>query len=397
MIRSVLTAAIVIAVAAGGCASTALQRDTEAVGSTDAIVLDDGTGAKLLVSPRLQGRIMNTHLGHRSTIGWICYPEIAEGETHRGFNNFGGQDRFWLGPEGGPYSIYFAPGVKFDRKIWVVPPDFDKGPFAVVKKTSDQVVFRREMAITNYKGTKFQVKVERTVGMFLPSEFEKKLGMAVPDGVRCVGSYSDNVLTNGGAEKWTRDGGLLNIWILGQFEPGSRTVIIAPFKPGKGKPYRDDIYFGAVPADRLKAVAKAMVFRADACREGKFGIPQARTTGFAGSFNFSENQLVVVRFDVPTEPALYADSAWKTDMPDPYAGDLFQCYNSDRTGTPDERYAFYELESVSPSKELAPGESIRHVHETWCFQGHYLGLKEIAAKLLGADLDEVKKAMFGSM
>jgi hypothetical protein len=380
--------------AAAGCTSC-WDKGVDAVGRNDAIVLEGDGGAKVLVSPKLQGRIMNASFDSESRVGWINYPEIAEGETHPGFNNFGGQDRFWLGPEGGPYSIYFAPGVKFDRSIWVVPPDFDKGPFTVVEKTPKKVLFRRDMNLTNYKGTKFQAKVEREVGVIPTEELKTKLGVELPAGVAFGGSYSDNVLANAGSEPWKKDTGLLNIWILGQFVPGPRTVIIAPFKPGEGKPYRDDVYFGAVPADRLMAVGNAMVFRADGYKEGKFGIPQARTTGLAGSYDYERNLLVVIRFDVPSELSLYADSAWKTDMPDPYAGDLFQCYNSDRMGKPDQRAAFYELESVSPSKELAPGEKLRHRQETYCFNGDPAKLKEIAAKTLGVDLDAVQSAMFG--
>jgi len=382
-----------LVVLACGCASN-WDKGLDAVGRDDAIVLEGEDGAKILVSPRLQGRIMNTAVGSEDEVGWICYPEIREGETHPGFNNFGGQDRFWLGPEGGPYSIYFAPGVEFKREIWVVPADFDKGPFTVVEKTPARVLFRRDMNLSNYKGTKFMAKVDREVGIVPADAMQKDIAVAVPAGVRYAGSYSLNTLKNGGAEPWKKDTGLLNIWILGQFVPGPRTTIIAPFKPGEGQPYRDDVYFGKVPQERLKVAGSTVLMKADGRYEGKFGIPQSRTTGLAGSFDFDRNLLVIVKFDVPASPALYADSAWKTDLPDPYAGDLFQCYNSDRTKRPDGRYAFYELESVSPSVELEPGQSILHKQSTYCFQGDYEALKGIAKAVLGADLDEIQKQMF---
>ena len=40
-------------------------------------------------------------------------------------NVFGGEDRFWLGPEGGQYALYFKPGDPFDLDHWQVPDAFD--------------------------------------------------------------------------------------------------------------------------------------------------------------------------------------------------------------------------------------------------------------------------------
>jgi hypothetical protein len=152
-----------------------------------------------------------------------------------------------------------------------------------------------------------------------------------------------------------------------------------------------------VGPDRLKVLGNAVLFRADARKEGKFGIPQSRTTGRAGSFDFQKNLLVVVTFDVPPEPALYGNSAWVKEQPDPYTGDLFQTYNNDASpGTAGARYPFYELESVSPSRELKQGESVRHRQATYCFQGDYGQLRSLAREVLGVDLDEVKKAMLQS-
>ena len=40
-------------------------------------------------------------------------------------NVFGGEDRFWLGPEGGQYALYFKPDDPFDLDHWQVPDAFD--------------------------------------------------------------------------------------------------------------------------------------------------------------------------------------------------------------------------------------------------------------------------------
>jgi uncharacterized protein DUF6786 len=365
-----------------------------AVGKDDAIVLSGEGGSKVLVSPRYQGRIMTTKVGPIESVGFVSMKTIAEGETHPNFNNFGGQDRYWLGPEAGQYGIYFAPGADYDRKVWQVPPDFDKGPFKVEGKDAGKVKLSRDIAVMNYIGTRFKARAEREVGLIPAAGVSSALGVDLPAGVNYCGSYSENRLINAGDQPWKKETGLINIWVLGQFEPGDQTVIIAPFKPGDGPAYRDEPYFGKVKPDRLKQVGNAVLLRADGRSEGKVGIAQMRTGGLAGSMDYQKHLLVVVRFDVPKEPALYGNSSWVKNQPDPYSGDLFQTYNSDRSGSPDQRYAFYEMESVSPSVELAPGKGVVHRHETYCFQGDDAKLEELARKILGVDLAEVKKAMF---
>lgn len=376
----------------GGCKST-FERMVDVVGRDDAIVFTGEGGSKVLVSPRLQGRIMTTKVGSVESVGFVSVKTIEEGENHPNFNNFGGQDRLWLGPEAGQFGIYFEPGVELTRENWTVPADFDKGPFQVEKRNDGMALLTRDISVKNYSGTSFQVKAAREVGIILSGQMSKDLGVELPEGVSYAGSYSDNKITNTGDTKWDKEKGLVNIWILGQLEPGPKTVIIAPFKPGQGQPYRDEPYFGKIPEDRLKLLENALLLRADANKEGKVGIPQNRTTGIAGSFDFIQNLLVVVKFDVPKEAALYANSSWEKKQAEPYSGDLFQTYNSNRSGTPDQRYAFYELESVSPSVELGPGESVRQRHETHCFQGDYVSLRGLAWKILAVDLDRVKEAM----
>ena len=39
--------------------------------------------------------------------GWLNREAIASGERKEHINVFGGEDRFWLGPEGGQFSIFF--------------------------------------------------------------------------------------------------------------------------------------------------------------------------------------------------------------------------------------------------------------------------------------------------
>ncbi|MGG5905692.1 DUF6786 family protein, partial [Sphingobacterium daejeonense] len=36
-------------------------------------------------------------------------------------NAYGGEDRLWLGPEGGPFSLYFENGKEMVYEIWKPP------------------------------------------------------------------------------------------------------------------------------------------------------------------------------------------------------------------------------------------------------------------------------------
>ncbi|MBD0259018.1 MAG: hypothetical protein ICV83_25145, partial [Cytophagales bacterium] len=74
------------------------------------------TRAQVLVSPAYQGRVMTSTASGPAgnSYGWINYDLIASGKTGPHMNAFGGEDRFWLGPEGGQYGLYFRKGDPFD-------------------------------------------------------------------------------------------------------------------------------------------------------------------------------------------------------------------------------------------------------------------------------------------
>jgi hypothetical protein len=50
---------------------------------------------------------------------------------------------------------------------------------------------------------------------------------------------------------------------------------------------------------------------------------------------------------------------------------------------------FYELESVSPAADLAPGTTLRHKHNVYHFTGNKEELNMIATKALGVSLDTI--------
>ncbi len=363
-------------------------------------VLEGDGGSKVLVSPALQGRLMTFKVGTVESTGLVNAAAIALGETNPNFNNFGGADRFWLGPEAGQFGLYFAPGVDFTREIWKVPDALDRGPFQVTASSPTKVSMTRGMDVMNYSGTRFKMRVDREIGVIPADSLMDELGARIAEGVQYVGAYSLNTMTNTGDAPWKEETGLASIWILGQFNPSDSTVIIAPFRPGDdaelGPAFNDD-YFGKVSKEapeRLKVLGNTALFVGDARREGKIGISQKRTTGYAGAIDFERRLLTIIKFDVPQLPERYANSSWVKKQPDPYKGDALNSYNSG--GKKEGELApvpFFELESSSPVRPLAPGESLRHRHATYHFQGDIQKLNPIARHVLGVELQAVKEAM----
>ena len=138
----------------------------------DVIVLSDERGsAKVAVAPAWQGRVMTSTAGGDAgaSFGWINRELIASGKLQPHINVFGGEDRFWLGPEGGQFSIFFAKGAKFELADWQTPATIDTLPFKVVSQSRIAAMFGASFALTNYSGTSFDVTVDRDVQLLEPA------------------------------------------------------------------------------------------------------------------------------------------------------------------------------------------------------------------------------------
>ena len=87
----------------------------------------DSSSAQIIIVPAYQGRVMtSTADGNNGlSFGWVNHDLIASGKPAEHINAFGGEERFWLGPEGGQFSIYFKKGSEFKFENWYVPKEFD--------------------------------------------------------------------------------------------------------------------------------------------------------------------------------------------------------------------------------------------------------------------------------
>ena len=373
---------------------------------TEVVVLQQGDAA-VAVAPAFQGRVMTSSAtGDAGTsYGWLNYKlikqgvlkgEAAAGKLESKIHVFGGEERFWLGPEGGQFGIFFAPGTKFDFDHWKTPPAIDTEPFQVVFSDKNRAVFSASFSVANQSGATFDLAVERTVRMLGAEELSKSLGVKVPTDLPFVAYETINRLTNRGKKKWDSSSGLLSVWILGMYKPSPSTVMAIPFRENAAGPTVNDAYFGKIAADRLKIGKGVVFFKGDGASRGKIGIPPIRATGFAGSYSPDLRCLTIVRCDPTPANGKYVNSMWEQQK-DPYAGDLINAYNdgSPAPGQPP-LGPFYELETSSPGAELAPGESLTHRQITVHFTGESKQLNPIATQTLGVSLEQIRGAFDGS-
>ncbi|MEO8416382.1 MAG: DUF6786 family protein [Ginsengibacter sp.] len=347
---------------------------------------------KVLVSAGYQGRVMtSTATGDSgNSYGWINYGLIASGEKKKQFNPFGGEERFWLGPEGGQYSIYFKKGDSFSIAHWQVPPVVDTETYDISQQSASSVTFTKSAVITNYSGTKFSLDIKRTITLPGKDAVEKSLQIALPAGVAYVAYESNNQITNTGKEAWKSGTGLLSIWLLGMMNPTPQTKVVIPFVPGAdASSHITDDYFGKIPADRLLVKDSVLFFRCDGKSRGKLGISPLVAKPVVGSFDFEKKVLTILIPEVHPD-GMYVNSKWEIQK-EPFKGDVINSYNDGPLPDGTQLGPFYEIESSSPVKELQPGETQTYRQLTCHFEGDYASLKKLARELLFTDLDEVKK------
>ena len=373
--------------------STTFDDDLAFLGKHAAVkVLSAPNGARIAVSGAYQARVMTSALGAGSrSLGFINRKFIEDGKTGTQFDNYGGEDRFWLGPEGGQYGLYFPAQKPFSFDQWQTPHELQEGAWLVTAETPTSVTFGHNISLSNYAKRAFQVQVERKVSLLTPEQAQQRLGMAIPDGLHWVGFSSMNRLRNEGTDAWSEASGLLSIWILGMFAPVPGTRVIIPFDTKAPGEIVNDRYFGKVPADRLLVDTQRglLLFKADGQYRSKIGLGPARAKGALGSYSEPAELLTLVLYDQPARATRYVNSMWETQK-NPYGGDVINSYNDGppAPGKPS-LGGFYEIESSSPALALKPGETASHEQQTYHFSGPKAALDALAKHVLGVGLSEL--------
>lgn len=365
----------------------------------DLIELTDPDGqGKVAVSAALQGRVMTSSASGSEgrSYAWINRELFESGDTLEHINVYGGEERFWLGPEGGQYSIFFKKGDEFKLDNWYTPRLIDLEAFDVKEQTPSRAVFTKKASLINYAGFQFNLVIERKVEVLSPSVVFDELGLASGMDIHAVAYQTTNSLTNTGQKDWKKETGLLSIWLLGMFNPSPATTVVIPFRPGTEQELGvavNDAYFGKVPRNRLVVKDSVLFFSGDGEYRSKIGISPNRAKDILGSYDATNRILTIVKYNLPNGVTDYVNSMWEIQE-QPYAGDVVNSYN-DGPPEPGKKPLgpFYELETSSPALALEAGESATHIQLTCHFEGDEKELDALARKLLGVSIEEVKSGM----
>jgi hypothetical protein len=349
---------------------------------------DEDTGAQLLLAPGYQGRVMTSSANYDkgTSFGWINYDLIQSGTVNNQFNPVGGEERFWLGPEGGPFSIYFEQGKEQVYKNWKVPPVIDTESFKIKEKDTNRVIFEKATELKNASGFTFRLNIERTITLLPVDTLYSLFYVDFPPGIFDIVAYqSENIITNTGDKAWTKERGLLSIWILSMFNPSPATTVFIPYQADAEVPVVNDEYFGKVPSDRLIVEPGTVYFKIDGQYRSKIGIPPERAKSLCGSYDSEKNILTLVCGSLPEGQAEYVNSKWG-EQDDPYAGDAINAYNDGPVEDGSVMGPFYEIETSSPAVQLQPGESLTHIQRVVHVQGDPAEMARLVNELFSLNL-----------
>jgi hypothetical protein len=372
---------------------------------TKVVELTDDRGARVAVCPEWQGRVMTSTCGGTAgpSFGFVNRPFIEAGKPDPKFNNYGGEDRFWLSPEGGQFSLWFKPGEEQTLENWSTPPALNEGAWEVASRPGDpDCVMTTEMRFQNASASQFELDVARRVRLLGAEGFRGLFSESAVDalgrsGLKMVAFETINEITNQGAPL-AKETGLVSIWIPGMLCAGPETVAIVPYKPGRdaelGPVVKSD-YFGRIPTERLTVTPRAVLFAADGHYRSKIGTSQRRARNVLGSIDFASSVLTVVQFTMPEDPAEhdYMNNMWGVPQEEPYVGDVANSYNDGPSPSGEQLGAFYEIESLSPTAALETGEWLVHRHRTVHLQADLDTLSKLSEEILGVSLETVRKEM----
>ena len=359
------------------------------------IVLTNPDGSKLACVAAWQGRIMtSTSIGDDGpSYGYLNYDVIASDTVSPVLNLYGGEDRIWVSPEGGQFSVFFDEGVEMSFANWRTPPCIDTEPFEVVAQDDRSVDFRRRTPLTNWSGFTYDLQIDRKVVLLTADEVRESIGLPL-DGIQFVGHESQNTFTNAGDQAWEPATGLPAAWAIGLNKPSPDATIVVPFKTGSldelGQIVESN-YFGELDDQRLKVdeAAGLIYFLGDGDLRSKLGVSPQRTTGRLGSWDAQRGIFSVVDFSMPPAPNNYTNNLWEI-QDDPFCGDALNAYNDGPNDSGEKFGGFFELETMGPALALKPGESATHVHRTTRFEGERDAIDRLAKHVFGVGLTQIE-------
>lgn len=349
--------------------------------------------AQVILSAKYQGKVFTSTANglDGNSLGFVNYRVFDSGLIDEHMNGYGGENRFWLGPEGGQYSVYFEPEKIQIYDNWHTPKALDTEEWNIESSTSSETLLTKDITVRNYQGTTLNLFVYRKISLITKEGITSKLGIQLPEGVNSVAYATDNKITNKNDFEWTEKTGTICIWMLDMFNPSDSAITVVPYNFGDnvelGKVATTD-YFGEIPVDYLKVENEILYLKTDGKHRSKIGMNTKRTKAIAGNYDPIADRLTIITFDV--EPnSVYLNQEWNPKK-NPLVGDILNAYNDGPLGDGSIMGPFLELESCSPAAFLKPGESLSHTHYVFHFVGNEAELSIIAEKLLGVNLEKVK-------
>ena len=359
----------------------------------DSIILlsnESGLG-QLAVSSKYQGKVFtSTAEGFEGqSFGWVNYKAFdAAIDPH--MNAYGGEDRLWLGPEGGPFSLYFPKGKEMVFENWKTPAAIDTEPWDLRSSSSKEVQLIKKTQLTNYAGTILDIQLDRTIKILSNQEIEANLGISISDKVKSVGFNTLNSITNIGEKPWDKISGAPCLWNLDMFMPSDSTVILIPYETEGAAKIATTDYFGEIEKDRISYKNGMLYFKADGKSRGKLGLVPSKAKEIAGSYDLSTGVLTVTKFSKDASKT-YLNQEWTTKK-DPFVGDAVNAYNDGPLADGGQMGPFYEIESVSPAAFLNPNEKLDHQHSVYHFVGDKEEVANILKKLFNIQISDIQSA-----
>lgn len=355
------------------------------------IVLEDGP-RKVMVLAELQGRVMvSTARGDQGdSHGWINRDYLAQAERVSSAA-VGGADRLSFGPETGPYSLFFEPGVEQTGDNVRFQPAISTQPYQLLHRTDTEAVFSQQVQLENYQGQVIELDVKRSIHLLDANHIENALKVELPQGLDYVGFKAQTEITNTG-RAMRDETGLISLWHLGAFETSPHNTVVIPTR---GQPTGVTPYFNDTRASHTKVVDGTVYYRADAQYMNKIGLPPEHTVPLMGAWDPALERLTLIVFSFDPAARRYVNSTWlpgkHSAQHAPYKGDVTNVFNDGLMDDGERFGPFYELESSSPALQLARGESAHHQQTTLHFQGDRQALSKLAKATLGVSLDTIER------
>ena len=235
-------------------------------------------------------------------------------------NVFGGEERFWIGPEGGQFSIFFPPGGKFELADWQTPAAIDTEPFQVVDKKRFVRQFpprtRSSRTIRTPSSTSASSGRSSCSRRATPRSRSAEVQRSADSWATGRLSLDESAHQYRHRSRWQQaDRAALDLdprhVQAGPADHGRDPLSDRATKTELG-PIVNDAYFGKPPAERFKIGDGVLFFSGDGKFRSKIGLSPQRARDVAGSWDAAAGVLTIVKYTQPAAGVTdYVNSMWE--------------------------------------------------------------------------------------